>query len=63
MADERRRQAIDVHVTYAGGRTYYVMVDGKVYDSLVLQHGVPPLTWSQMFDIADGYREALASEV
>lgn len=52
---------MDVYVTEDGwaGHTYYqVWVDGKVYDSMSLRKG-PRLTWSQMNDIAKGYREAL----
>lgn len=40
------------------GRTYFVMVDGKQYDSFRLLQG-PPLTMSQMIDVAEGYREGL----
>lgn len=53
----------DVYVTESGNTfpTYYqVWVDGKVYDSFPLL-SKPKLTWSQMNDVADGYKEALAN--
>ena len=49
---------IDVYVTDSIFPWYQVWVDGKVYDQFVLRFG-PRLTWSQMYDIAEGYREAL----
>lgn len=43
---------------------YQVWVDGKVYDTLIANRAVDPmnnlpLTWSQQWDIALGYRQAL----
>ena len=40
------------------GHTYFVYVDGRLYDSMSLRHG-PRLTWAQMRDIEAGYREGL----
>lgn len=37
---------------------YRVIVDGAVYDSMSLLIG-PSLTWAQMRDMEDMYREAL----
>lgn len=55
-------RAIDVYVreagrVYGGGRAYTVEVDGKVLDSFTASG--PYLTWSQLDDIAAGYREAI----
>ncbi len=48
----------DFYVTEA--HPYYqVWVDGEIYDEMVSQRGFPPLTWTQQFDVAAGYREAL----
>ncbi len=52
---------MDVYVTEEGGAGitwYQVWVDGVVYETMHLRTG-PRLTWSQMADIAKGYREAL----
>lgn len=38
---------------------YQVWVDGVVYETMKSAPGFPPLTWSQMADVAAGYREAL----
>lgn len=38
---------------------YQVWVDGSVYDTMRMYPGHPPLTWSEQWDIANGYREAL----
>ena len=51
----------DVYVRafkYGGSWIYQVMVDGKVYDTMTLWTG-PPLTQSQLIDVAQGYEEAL----
>jgi hypothetical protein len=51
----------DIYVTEVSGSgiTYYVvMVDGKPYDTMHLLKG-PRLTFTQMEDIAQGYREGL----
>lgn len=37
---------------------YWVWVDGKIYDEMTVRNGIP-LTWSQQWDIANGYREGL----
>ena len=37
---------------------YRVMVDGEPYDEFVSRAG--PLTWSQQWDVAGYYREALS---
>lgn len=62
MADERRRTPIDevhvVEVRVPGTREYIVIVNGRPYDHMDLWRR-PALTWAQMQDIADGYREAL----
>lgn len=50
---------MDVYVT-ENHPLYQVWVDGAVYDSMLANFG-PPLTWSQQWDIADGYREALSA--
>jgi hypothetical protein len=52
---------IDVYVTDA--HPYYqVWVDGAVYDDMVSRPGFPTLTWSQQWDIANGYKEALSDQ-
>lgn len=54
----------DIYVTETSGAgiTWYtVMVDGKPYDHMTLLKG-PRLTFSQMDDIAQGYREGLGRE-
>ena len=43
------------HYTYC---VYFVMVDGKVYDTLHIRNGVP-LTHSEMIDVASYYEAAL----
>lgn len=50
---------MDVYVTECHP-FYQVWVDGKIYDEMRVQPGHPPLTWSQQYDIAAGYREALS---
>lgn len=47
---------IDVYVT-ENHPWYQVWVDGEIYDTFSVTG--PPLTWSQQFDVAAGYREAL----
>jgi hypothetical protein len=37
---------------------YQVWVDGRIYDQFSARFG-PPLTWSQQWDVADGYRQGL----
>lgn len=37
---------------------YQVWVDGLIYDEMYARFG-PVLTWSQLADVAAGYREAL----
>lgn len=37
---------------------YQVFVNGELYDTFVVRKGAP-LTWSQQWDVAEGYREAL----
>jgi hypothetical protein len=54
--------AIDVCVreagrVYGGRRAYTVEVDGRVLDQFTATGH--PLTWSQMIDVAQGYREAI----
>lgn len=54
--------AIDVYVreagrVYGGRRAYTVEVDGKILDQFTATG--PYLTWSQLDDIAAGYREAI----
>ena len=51
----------DVYVTEAHP-VYQVWVDGKVFDQMKSAPGFPPLTWSQQWDIAAGYREALSAD-
>ena len=55
--------AIDVYVT--GGKMYgtpycqyQVFADGELYSEFTWNG--PPLTWSQMDDVAAGYREGLS---
>ena len=48
---------MDVYVTESHP-FYQVWVDGVVFDSFTSKFG-PPLTWSQQWDVAAGYREAL----
>lgn len=53
---------VDVYVTetkYGPEWIYDVWVDGKMYDRFYLRFG-PPLTWSQQWDVAEGYREGLS---
>ncbi len=50
---------IDVYVTEFHP-FYQVWVDGAVYDEFRAQFG-PVLTWSQLADVAAGYREALSA--
>lgn len=50
----------DVYVTEAHP-IYQVWVDGRVYDWFEVRDGGAPLTWSQQWDVAAGYREALES--
>lgn len=38
---------------------YTVMVDGQIYDTF--ESKTDPLTWSQQWDVAAGYREALTA--
>lgn len=38
---------------------YVVMVDGKPYDSFDTSGN--PLTWTEQWDVAEGYREGLTS--
>lgn len=43
---------------------YQVWADGKVYDSFRADQAIDkrhntPLTWSQLWDVAEGYKEAL----
>jgi len=55
--DNGSTRMVDVYVTES--HPYYqVWVDGKVYDSFEAKFG-PPLTWSQQWDVAKGYQEAL----
>lgn len=51
---------MDVYVTDSHP-FYQVWVDGKVYDQFTVQKG-PPLTRSQQWDTAQGYREALDAQ-
>jgi hypothetical protein len=51
-------RVVDVYVTPAYPY-YLVMVDGKIYDEFCLIDGGPPLTHSQLYDVAQGYSEAL----
>lgn len=45
-----------------GGMTIYIVhVDGKPYDEMVLQKG-PRLTFTQMYDMAEYYREGLGHD-
>lgn len=53
----RSLQLIDVYVTESHP-VYQVWVNGEVYDYFIARFG-PPLTWSQQWDVASGYREAL----
>lgn len=49
---------MDVYVTES--HPYYqVWVDGAVYAMMKSALGFPPLTWSQQWEIANGYKEAL----
>lgn len=49
---------MDVYVTEA--HPYYqVWVDGQIYDEMTMRKVDVPLTWSQQWDVASGYREAL----
>ncbi len=48
---------IDIYITECHP-FYQVWVDGKIYDEMTERTGTP-LTWSQQWDIAQGYREAL----
>ena len=53
---------IDLYVTELTGmypRTYAVVVEGKIYDSFHCFNGSRPLTMMEMFDVAEGYKEAL----
>ena len=53
---------MDVYVAEAAGgglNAYVVMVDGKVYDTFTSSKR---LSWSQMDDVARGYREALDAD-
>jgi hypothetical protein len=56
VKDVRVIEVADMRPVY-----YLVYVDGKLYDSMPLLTG-PRLTWAQMGDIEDGYREYFASE-
>lgn len=52
-------ESIDVYVAdHAGGgiNYYVVMVDGNPYDDFT---STKMLTWSEQWDIAEGYKEAL----
>lgn len=51
---------MDVYVT-ENHPFYQVWVDGVVFDSFVARSG-PPLTWSQQYDVAAGYLEALDTD-
>lgn len=51
----------DVYVSEAHPH-YQVWVDGKIYDHMTMTPGHPPLTWSQQWDVANGYREALDAD-
>lgn len=65
VADERGRETLDVWVSenrLSGTpyTEYVVIVNGAQYDSMTMYtRGVGGLTWSQMTDVATGYREAL----
>ena len=50
---------MDVYVSEAHPH-YQVWVDGKIYDEMTMEPGHHPLTWSQQWDVASGYREALS---
>jgi hypothetical protein len=39
---------------------YQVWVNGEVYETFVMRHGAP-LTWSQQWDVASGYKEGLTA--
>ena len=54
---------MDVYVTEFHP-VYQVWVDGQIYDTFLANRAVDPtnnhpLTWSQQWDIARGYRDAL----
>lgn len=49
---------IDIYVTEFHP-VYQVWVDGQVYDTMISKSGHPPLTWSQQWDMAEGYKEYL----
>lgn len=48
---------MDVYVTESHP-FYQVWVDGAIYDQFTARSG-HPLTWSQQWDVAAGYREGL----
>lgn len=48
---------MDVYVNEAHP-LYFVWVDGQIYDSFQMKFG-GPLTWSQQWDVANMYKEAL----
>lgn len=52
---------VDVSLQHHG-RTYYLYVDGRLYDSFAIRHG-PLLTLSQMIDVQEGYRDGLTGLV
>lgn len=45
---------------------YHVFINGRLHETLVMRwtkaHKMQPLTFSQQWDIANGYKEYLASE-
>lgn len=41
---------------------YQVIVDGAVRETMTMRAGHPPLTWSQQWDIAAGYKEYLEAD-
>ena len=52
---------MEIYVTELDGiypKHYFVMVNGKVYDTLRIYTG-HPLTFAQQYDIAAGYKEVL----
>ena len=55
----------DIWIAPASGMyppTYFVIVNGKVLDTLITRPGHPKLTWAQESDIIAGYREWLDFE-
>lgn len=48
---------IDVYVTESHPH-YQVWVDGKIHAQFTARFG-PPLTWSEQWDVAEGFQEDL----